>query len=331
MRANIYVSATFKDLEVHREAVREAIRGLEHVDVSMEHYVAEPKRPLVRCLDDVQRCDLYIGLFGRRYGFVPSGSDRSITELEYRAALKHGKDVLCFLLRDDVQWPAEFIDQGEAAKKLKALRDEISSNYLTSFFSTPDELATKVTAAIVRALQLGTTPMDVGREHRLMKEWREGASRAHRVKARHALFNMGSPRYAAAIKDFLLDAKNKDVEDIATFMGELLTLSVNSRQVMPIFVDLLQSDMSATRFFAVVQIGELGKRGKEIHVDIIRALTKLDKDTNADVREQLAHTLGKIHHFEEALPAVRVCLEKLTQDGHEVVRKRAEESQGLIA
>lgn len=332
MRANIYVSATFKDLEVHREAVREAIRRLEHVDISMEHYVAEPKRPLVRCLDDVQRCDLYVGLFGHRYGFVPPGSERSITELEYRAALKHGKDVLCFLLRDDVQWPMEFVDQGEAAKKLKALRAEISVNYLSGFFSTPDELATKVTVAIVRALQLGTTPVDVGRELRLMKEWRQGASHADRVRARHALFNMGSPRYAAAIKDFLLEAKDKDkdVEEIPIFMRELLTLSVNSRQVMPILVDLLQSDVSNTRFFAVCEIGELGKRGKEIHADIIRALIKLETDQNADVRGQLAHALGKIHHFEEALPAVRACLEKLTQDGAESVRKQAEESQRLI-
>jgi hypothetical protein len=329
VRANIYVSATFRDLEAHREAVREAIRRLDHLDISMEYYIAEPKRPLVRCLDDVRRCDLYVGLFGRLYGFVPPGSERSITEQEYRAAIKHGKDILCFLLRDDVQWPAEFVDQGGAATKLKALRDEVSVNHLVSFFSVPDELAAKVSAAIGRALRLGTTPVDTEREHRLMKEWRQGASRADRVKARHALMNMGSPRYAAAITDLLLEAK--DVEDIATFMGELLTLSVNSRQVMPILVDLLHADAPETRRFALFQIGELGLRGKEVHIDIVRALIKLEMDATVAVRAELAHTLEKIHHSEEALPLVRACLERLTQDSNESVRRDAEKSQKLVA
>jgi hypothetical protein len=329
VRANIYVSATFQDLEDHRRAVREAIRALDHVDISMEHYVAESKRPLVRCLDDVRRCDLYVGLFARRYGFVPPGSDRSITEQEYRAALKHGRDVLCFLLRDDVQWPAEFIDNDDAARKVKALRDEISVDYLAGFFSTPDELATKVSGAIVRTLQLGTTPVDVEREHRLMKEWRHGASSRDRRKARQALVNMGSPRYAAAIKDLLVETK--DVEEIADFMAELLTLSVNSRQIMPIFLDLLQADASDTRYFALFHIGELGLRGKEIHPDVVRAITKLERDPNASVRGQLAHTLGKIHHFEEALPAVRACLERLAQDPNKWTRKLAQESQKSLA
>lgn len=331
MRANIYVSATFRDLEAHREAVRTAIRRLGHVDISMEHYIAEPKRPLARCLDDVRRCDLYVGLFGRRYGFVPPRGERSITEQEYRAAIKHSKDILCFLLREDVQWPPELVDRGEAATKLKALRDEISVNHLAGFFFTPDELATKVSAAIVRALQLGTTPVDAEREHRLMKEWRQGASRADRVKARHALINMASPRYAAAIRDLVLEAKERDVEDIATFMGELLTLSVNSRQVMPILVDLLHADTTETRRFALFHIGELGLRGKEVHADIVRVLTELEGDASASVRAELAHTLGKIHHFEEALPLVRACLEKLAQDGDESVRRRAQDSQRLIA
>jgi hypothetical protein len=45
MKANIYVSATYRDLTDHRKAVCNAIRALGHVDVAMEHYVAEPTRP----------------------------------------------------------------------------------------------------------------------------------------------------------------------------------------------------------------------------------------------------------------------------------------------
>lgn len=328
MRANIYVSSTFLDLQTYREKVRDVIRMLDHVNVAMEYYVAEPLRPLVRCLNDVRRCDLYVGLLARRYGFVPPGQVQSITELEYRTAVKHGKEILCFLLRVDVQWPDAFLEP-ESAGKLKALRDEISVNHLAGFFSAPDELATKVSAAIVRALQFSTTPVDIERENRLMKEWRQGATRTDRVRARQALFNMGSPRYAAAIKDLLL--VTNDIEEIAGYMTELLQLSVNSRQAMPIFLDLLHADVIDTRRLAVFHIGELGLRGKEIPVETVRVLTQLQNDRSPVVRAELAHTLGKIQHFEEAIPAVRACLEKLDQDSESAVRERAEDSMRLIA
>ena len=44
----------------------------------------------------------------------------------------------------------------------------------------------------------------------------------------------------------------------------------------------------------------------------------------------MAHTLGKIHHFETALPAGRACLERLMQDGDASVRKKAEDSLNRI-
>ena len=33
-----------------------------------------------RCLADVAGCELYIGIVGMRYGFIPPGQQRSITE-----------------------------------------------------------------------------------------------------------------------------------------------------------------------------------------------------------------------------------------------------------
>jgi hypothetical protein len=65
----------------------------------METYTAEDKRPVDRCLSDVRSCDLYIGVFAWRYGYVPDGYDQSITELEYRAAAEAGIDCLIFLPR----------------------------------------------------------------------------------------------------------------------------------------------------------------------------------------------------------------------------------------
>ena len=51
----VYVSATFRDLEECRSAVQLALRRLRVEDVAMESYVAEDRRPVERCLEDVRR------------------------------------------------------------------------------------------------------------------------------------------------------------------------------------------------------------------------------------------------------------------------------------
>jgi hypothetical protein len=68
--ARIYVSSTFSDLEEYRKEVSLALRRLGHEDLAMEYYMAEDKRPLDRCLSDVASCDVYVGIFAWRYGYV---------------------------------------------------------------------------------------------------------------------------------------------------------------------------------------------------------------------------------------------------------------------
>jgi len=57
--------------------------------------------PLERCLHDVAECDFYIGVFAWQYGSIPPGQGASVTELEYRQAVRHGKPTLIFVLRED--------------------------------------------------------------------------------------------------------------------------------------------------------------------------------------------------------------------------------------
>ncbi|HAT44311.1 MAG TPA: hypothetical protein DCS90_04335 [Ktedonobacter sp.] len=86
--AKIYISSTFADLKDYREKVYHALRQMHHDAIAMEDYVATDQRPLDRCLADVAACDLYIGIFAWRYGYIPpkdNPEQKSITELEYRS------------------------------------------------------------------------------------------------------------------------------------------------------------------------------------------------------------------------------------------------------
>jgi len=50
----IYISSTFSDLELQREAMSKALRKLRHYVIAMEDYVATDKHPLDKCLADVE-------------------------------------------------------------------------------------------------------------------------------------------------------------------------------------------------------------------------------------------------------------------------------------
>jgi len=124
--------------------------------VTMEDYVATGKYPpLQKCLDDVARCDYYVGIFAWRYGYVPpedNPAQKSITELEYRRACEMDKPRFIFLLSADAEWSTNLLDkftsEGNAGENIGTLRNELGRDKIVSFFKTPDALASLVIAAI---------------------------------------------------------------------------------------------------------------------------------------------------------------------------------------
>jgi len=150
--ANIFISSTYKDLNGYRERVSSVIRKMGHVDIAMEYYGAEDKRPLDKCLEDVAACDIYIGIFAWRYGYIPPKHETSITELEYRRAIDCNKPRFIFLLKEDASWPMNLADENRT--RINGLRKELSDERLPAFFSTIDELDVVVTQAIYKNIPL---------------------------------------------------------------------------------------------------------------------------------------------------------------------------------
>ncbi len=148
--AKIYISSTFLDLQEYRRQVSSVIRRMGHEDVVMEYYVAEDQRPVDRCLADVAACDLFVGIYAWRYGWVPSENNPeqfSITAMEYRQAEKTGKPCLIFLLSDDAPWPKKFMDKDTSP--IEKLRNEASARHSSGPpFKSVDELGRLVAEAI---------------------------------------------------------------------------------------------------------------------------------------------------------------------------------------
>jgi hypothetical protein len=149
--AKIYISSTYGDLKEFREEAYRALRQMRHDVIAMEDYAASDQRPLDVCLADVRACDIYVGLFAWRYGFIPPKDNperRSITELEFRQAVASGKTCLIFLMHEEVPWPPSLMEKEEGGEKLQRLRAELMDRYSVDFFRNKDDLARRVSAAV---------------------------------------------------------------------------------------------------------------------------------------------------------------------------------------
>jgi hypothetical protein len=143
-------------------------------DTSFEHSSAAEERPLDRCLEDVRGCDVYVGIFGRRYGFIPPGQTESITALEYREAVKHGIYRICCFLDDAVQLPADYEDEDRS--RIDAFRSEIQQEVMACFFKSPLELAVEVLSSLnARARDASRVYLHIAEPAVRVPQWSEFA------------------------------------------------------------------------------------------------------------------------------------------------------------
>lgn len=96
----VFVSSVMQGFEAERAAARDAIELLRHEAVMAEGFGAQPQSSQSACLDKVRSCDVYVGVFGRRYGYVaPSGM--SVSEEEFEEARQRGLRILVFVSNEE--------------------------------------------------------------------------------------------------------------------------------------------------------------------------------------------------------------------------------------
>jgi len=113
--------------------------------VGMEYFGSRDEITRRASLDEVDRSHIYIGIFAGRYG---SG----VTEDEYRRARE--LHLPCFTyLKDEATISAEWREPDtDKAVRLAALKEDIRKAHTVITFSTPDDLAAKLTADLHRWL-----------------------------------------------------------------------------------------------------------------------------------------------------------------------------------
>lgn len=150
----VFVSSTYKDLEDHRKVVLETLHQLETTVRGMEYFGSKPGSTKEECLKAVRSCNVYIGIFGMRYGSIDEETGKSLTHLEYEEAKQLGLPRLIYLI-DEKRQPILpiYIDTGENAEKLQALKTELKKETMLSRFTTPEDLAKRIALNLPRLLE----------------------------------------------------------------------------------------------------------------------------------------------------------------------------------
>ena len=129
-----FVSSTFQDLKEHRSYVIDALQRAGIIVDPMEFWSSDNDEPKAISTARLEGCQLCILLVGLRRGFIPVGEDKSITQMEYEAALNvEGMDILIYLLDEDAPWPHKY-DELIKDPEVGSWRQLLMDKHTVSFF-----------------------------------------------------------------------------------------------------------------------------------------------------------------------------------------------------
>ena len=145
----IFISSVQKEFAKERKALGEYLSGDPLLRRFFESFIferdipASDRRPDAVYLDEVRKCDLYLGLFGDEYGWE-SEDGLSPTHLEFNEATRLGKTRLIFVkgAKDDSKHP-----------KMQALIRDVGSQLVRRRFSDSTDLLPDVYASLIDLLE----------------------------------------------------------------------------------------------------------------------------------------------------------------------------------
>ena len=156
----IFISSTYTDLIEERTRVRDTILSMLHFPVGMEIFGAADEEQWEIIRNTIDSSDYYVLLVAHRYGSVISeGPDAGIsyTEKEYRYAKEKGIPILAFLINENVPVPPGNMEK-DNPEKLAAFRQEVKTGRLVEWWTTPDDLAQKLSVSLHKQMDRKKRP-----------------------------------------------------------------------------------------------------------------------------------------------------------------------------
>lgn len=143
---SVFVSSTYADLKDYRLAVKDQIIKRDMFFRGMENFGAESnKLPASFIVEEVNKSDIYLGIFGVKYGFIDDATGLSMTELEYNAALSSQKKMMLYVMDSNAPVKVSDIEPSVDGKiKLDTLKSKILKNHTVYMFKDINDLKRQV-------------------------------------------------------------------------------------------------------------------------------------------------------------------------------------------
>ncbi len=147
----IFISSTYTDLKDYREKAFVIVNRYKCVPLAMEFFMSQTKDPESVCEKEIKECDIFVGLYAHRYGYIPDGKAKSITQQEYELAKKLKKNILCFLVAEDFPWNPKLCEI-KKYDELQAFLSIIKKENTLSFFTTTADFEGKLSTSLGKLL-----------------------------------------------------------------------------------------------------------------------------------------------------------------------------------
>ena len=99
-RLQVFISSTYVDLKVERQAAVSAILTSGHIPAGMELFTAGDQSQMEVIKQWIDESDVYLLILGSRYGSIEPETGKSYTHLEYEYALSKNKPLFACVIKD---------------------------------------------------------------------------------------------------------------------------------------------------------------------------------------------------------------------------------------
>jgi Domain of unknown function (DUF4062) len=186
----VFISSTFSDLIQERQDTIRSVLDLGHISSGMEIFPAADVEQFEYIKKVVDECDYYVLIIGARYGSIDAAGI-GFTEKEYDYAVEKKKTVLAFIHGDPGSIPVKKadIDPG-LASKLTAFRKKVSTGRLVQFWTSREDLKSKIIVTLAKAFSefpgVGWVRGDAVASEELLSKINELRNANDRLKADNA-------------------------------------------------------------------------------------------------------------------------------------------------
>ncbi len=134
-KIQIFISSTFTDLKLERQAAVEAILSLGHIPAGMELFSADDESQMSVIERWIDESDVYLLILGGRYGSIKKGSGKSYIQLEYEYAIKKEKPLFSLVispkaLEEKVKSEGSSVIETENPQDFKVFRENVLNNLI---------------------------------------------------------------------------------------------------------------------------------------------------------------------------------------------------------